>query len=67
MRRLRGGREHNDESRFRSVSLFEMLVFADIMTEGEVEAESESLERPSSLLLKLDRVRLGRIPDSSCL
>ena len=33
--------------------------FAVIMMEGEVETESESLERLSLWLLKLDRVRLG--------
>ena len=56
---LRGDGEHNDESKFPSVYPFEMLIFAAIMMEGEVETEPESLERLSSWLLKLDRVRLG--------
>ena len=47
---LRGDGEYNDESKFPSVSPFEM--FAAIMMEGDVETESESLERLS--LLKLD-------------
>ena len=36
-----------------SVSPFERLILADIVMEGEVEAESESLGRLPSLLLKL--------------
>ena len=42
MWRLRGDGEHNYESRFPSVSPFEMLIFAAIMMKGEVETESEA-------------------------
>ena len=38
---LRSDGEHNDESRFPSVSLFEMLIFAGMMMEVEVEVEVE--------------------------
>ena len=57
--RFRSGGEHNGESRLPSLSPFMGLVFAAITMEGEVETESESLERLSLWLLKLDRVRLG--------
>ena len=49
IKRIRG-----DESKFRLVSFFGMAFLADIMMEGEVEAESESIEKLSSSLLKLD-------------
>ena len=35
MKRLGGDGEHNDESKFQSVSPFEMLILANIMMEGE--------------------------------
>ena len=44
MWRLRDDGEHNGESRVRSVSPLEVLIFAAIIMEGEVEAESKSLE-----------------------
>ena len=56
---LRSNGEHNGESRLPSLSHFVGLIFAAIMMEGEVETEPETLERLSSWLLKLDRVRLG--------
>ena len=59
IKRIRGDDELKDKSKFRSASCFGMVVLADIMMEGEVAAESESLGRLSSLLLKLDRIRLG--------
>ena len=51
--------EHKDEAKFQPASLFGMVFLADIMMEGEVEAESESLGKLSSLLVKLDWIRLG--------
>ena len=59
--RFRSGGEHNDESRLPSLSPFMGLVFAAITMEGEVETESESLERLSLWLLKLYIVTLTHI------
>lgn len=55
IKRIRGDVDIMDESKFRSASFLGMVLLADIMMEGELEAESESLERVSSLLLKFDR------------
>ena len=59
--RFRSGAEHNDESRLLSLSPFMGLVFAAITMEGEVETESESLERLSLWLLKLHPNLFGLI------
>ena len=47
VRRIGGDGELKDESKFQSASLFGLRISADNMMEGEVEAKSESLGRPS--------------------
>ena len=56
IRHSRGDGEFEGKSKFRTASLFGVTFLADIIMEGEVETESKSLGRPSSLLFNLTHI-----------